>query len=1268
MAVTRLPLLLCRSLESISTELVKMKPEARKSYLDSIGVYKNAFESETGKLKENLVADTNRRAISANLRTISGTLTHKPIKGTEKITQGAENAKKTVERIVGADATVVVTNELEADAKATFNPNDGVIYINNNADLTKKDVAQAVALHEVTHTTEGTKSYARLVEQIEAIVNDKNAPESVKKIVGDFTKRQMSASSAYESEMEPLNLTQTKYLVDTEVNADLIGDLLSDDYFIDKLAERDEGLLKKLYNSFKNRANAKKSELGPDGIKYLNKLATKFGKAIDKRAGGVKLSQIGGDETKKETLATSEMNVRFSKKQISGTNECFVIIEKESIDALNQFPGDSLAAKVRNYIKQYRGTVLPLGEAKKAFMRREAEGEYTNPAKNISPNDYNNKLNAASEIVNLLSCAKFSHHKADNGRHPDAVRGWDYYSIKYVVPDEQGCLHAYKGEIQVKLIQRGDCFYDITKIEDITSGSAGQTLIKAAGSAQTSSNNSIPETTEKINSSDERKSKKRSYDPKNGKDITFEEVQGGVKVNFNDFDTAKSNDKSNDFEVAEKTRKDSLDALIENTEPPRKDSVYVDNSLLRRVTNNTKAKKFTRKDVKNIVDELLSQDGYFGDNFIHLKGKQRAEAERMLWQELNTKSEGELGSVALDIADYIIRNTIATEYLEVTEDVQLAVQFVDAIKPYLHNMNLEAIKGDIKAKFDDNNTPYLMWAVRKNSDFRGYTADEVKQELEALGLGFAFEKTSEADIFFEINDLYKLAKQTIIDATPSKQTLLTAIGTDEAKKLKQKLAKDIVEAQYTKGTETSFYKLQQKYIDKIAKLGNEVKAAHRRNTLENRILKEAKKISDSNKHTFANATEIQTNALKNIKSLLSRINSREQVNRTSMREIMKELSLWYSQDNPVLGYTDEQHPGFYSKQIAELLRYFSDSEIATTAIDGDNASYEAVGKMDSVKLVTGQEFAKGEVDLVTQVESYFKNFGSQVTNAELGEVIIDKRGIKDDIAHGLGRKKAATFAAVPEVIQNGKVVDYQKNWKGRNYDTAVIAAPITVGSDRHYMGVVVIQNKENNRFYVHEVVSIKKEGAQPFKTGLVENNSNAGGDAPSVISILQKIVNYNSENTNRAKKEKPLSIDELEHANIILHHVNHIFENYGKIWKGGKYVEAADVVKMHYEVLEDAEKNVSSFERMFLQNKYNRYFLDPMSVLATWDGHDPNGYFTTTYKEFVEGLIGQRHDEMQVLAELDEFRNDKKNKAYMKIQKQSYSSKEIGFYHHPKLK
>lgn len=55
---------------------------------------------------------------------------------------------------------------------------------------------------------------------------------------------------------------------------------------------------------------------------------------------------------------------------------------------------------------------------------------------------------------------------------------------------------------------------------------------------------------------------------------------------------------------------------------------------------------------------------------------------------------------------------------------------------------------------------------------------------------------------------------------------------------------------------------------------------------------------------------------------------------------------------------------------------------------------------------------------------------------------------------------------------------------------------------------------------------------------------------------------------------------------------------------------------------------------------------DEGAVLAAWDGHDPNGYFTTTYREFAEGLIGQRWDEMQALAEFDEFRQ--KHKKYFK--------------------
>lgn len=100
------------------------------------------------------------------------------------------------------------------------------------------------------------------------------------------------------------------------------------------------------------------------------------------------------------------------------------------------------------------------------------------------------------------------------------------------------------------------------------------------------------------------------------------------------------------------------------------------------------------------------------------------------------------------------------------------------------------------------------------------------------------------------------------------------------------------------------------------------------------------------------------------------------------------------------------------------------------------------------------------------------------------------------------------MAAVPEVVSNGKVVNYQQNWKNRGYDTAVIAAPITIDNKKYLMGIVLIKYQGNQRFYVHEILSIE-EGATPFKTGTV-NNGDTGGDAPSVISILQKIASVNT--------------------------------------------------------------------------------------------------------------------------------------------------------------
>lgn len=1186
------------NLETVSSELVKMSPEARKNYLDSIGIYKNAFDRETGKLKENSMPYAHREAITANLRTFSGNLSHKPLTGGENITNGAKTAKKTVERVVGSGAAVVVTNELSSEDRAIYNPDDGVIYINNNADLTEKDVAKAVALHEITHTTEGTKAYRKLVKQIEAIANDTNVPESVKKIIGDIALRKFSTANSYEAEMEGLSREQSRYLVDTEVSADLIDDLLSDDYFIEKLAERDMGLLQKLYNSFKNRTIKKNSELGPEGIKYLKKLASKFGTAIEKRANYVQLSQNGDDKEEKEVESASKL--RYNK--------------------------DKSKAKIARYIPYSK-----IGTANVDAIRRKLQSIYAGTDNTVADGiaiEHGNKI-----------------YIVDSGKENGKI---DFGVRKAILISNPILRQERQEKINERAISNGFISSELFGQFKRTSNNSGRSgvgrklgeeLSANTGKSQDNQGRVPDENGDRgrgVNST-ERKSKIRSYDPKNGKELTFEEVEGGVKINFNDFDTNKSNDNSNDlapkgsssreneawgYAAADKARREGLDALLKDGEPPRYSPVSTDTdtALLRKVVNNTKAKKYTRADVKAIVTELLSSEGYFGDNTVVMKGKKRAELEKMLWQALNTKGEGELGGAALDAAEYIIQNAIAVEYLEVTDDIQLAVQFVDALKPYLHNMNLDFINGDIKAKLDKDKTPYLMWAVKKDSSFRGYTADEVAQELEALG--FRIDKTSEADIFLEINELYRLAKQTITDAVPTKDTLLNALGTKKAKKLKQALAKDILTAQEEKGTETSFYKLQQKYIKQIAELGEKVKTAHRRNTLENRILKEARRIADSNKHTFANATEVQTDALKNIKKLLSRVNSREQVNRSTLRAIMKELAIWYSEKNPVL-------EGFYDNYIAEHLAYFAETEIEETPSTAERSPSLKDGGKDAavptieispdselIKRIENSNKSKYDV-----IEEYLieKFYGERFMLSDGKSAIMDKRDA-NKLSAKANPARTTQLGNLKEIVEkavyshSAENIEHNKFSKFEYYSISV-----KIGEDTFNLWLNVGTAKNDGERHIYALTNKKEEA--PTKNGVSRPVGNAIQNASSTDIIPEK--------TENVKREKPLSMGELEMVQIILHHMNHVFENFGKMWRGGKYVEASDVASAQYDKLKEAEANHSSFEKAILHNKALRYIMDPMAVLAAWDGHDPDGYFTTTYREFAEGLIGQRWDEMR---------------------------------------
>jgi hypothetical protein len=136
-----------------------------------------------------------------------------------------------------------------------------------------------------------------------------------------------------------------------------------------------------------------------------------------------------------------------------------------------------------------------------------------------------------------------------------------------------------------------------------------------------------------------------------------------------------------------------------------------------------------------------------------------------------------------------------------------------------------------------------------------------------------------------------------------------------------------------------------------------------------------------------------------------------------------------------------------------------------------------------VCVLTGNEFPKSPVDLITQVELFFKGMGGTVTRPGIGIINLDRAGIKSSIAHGLSREKSIAFAAVPGIIQQGKIIDRHMKWKGRAYDTCVIDAPIEIGGEEYMAEVIVNHYQDNtNGYYLHEVEK-KSKLCGVFKTG-----------------------------------------------------------------------------------------------------------------------------------------------------------------------------------------
>ena len=156
----------------------------------------------------------------------------------------------------------------------------------------------------------------------------------------------------------------------------------------------------------------------------------------------------------------------------------YTMVDADDIRVANVQDSEAIGRRARLYMRErFRGTVLPVGKTKTAYVRSDSINEYTNPAKFIEDQAYERKMIAATELDNLLKASTYLRWNADDGRHKDAVRGWTTWRTIFAVHDKAGDIGVYSGEVKIKRIARGDVFYDITQIKNITNDTMGKRII-----------------------------------------------------------------------------------------------------------------------------------------------------------------------------------------------------------------------------------------------------------------------------------------------------------------------------------------------------------------------------------------------------------------------------------------------------------------------------------------------------------------------------------------------------------------------------------------------------------------------------------------------------------------------------------------------------------------------------------------------------------------------------------------------------------------------
>lgn len=281
-------------------------------------------------------------------------------------------------------------------------------------------------------------------------------------------------------------------------------------------------------------------------------------------------------------------------------------------------------------------------------------------------------------------------------------------------------------------------------------------------------------------------------------------------------------------------------------------------------------------------------------------------------------------------------------------------------------------------------------------------------------------------------------------------------------------------------------------------------------------------------------------------------------NRRAVNNISDKTSLSNEEVRNTINNLSEAEP----YQVAKQLKKQGTVETVTTPKQGNNLLMEAIygGDIPQQKIIglpdletqiqenranienqkpikiQGERFKMGTGTLKADVEQLFREHGNMVHNDVLGDVMINTKGVKDSLAHGMTNEKAALYEAIPSLIQNGKIVDYVENHKGRGYNSVVLEAPVTItkgDAKGDYIAEVIVHRTvgdKNQRYYLHDVsIRQKKTDSTSYPSDKVNRRNKPRSLSEEQVnpSSIDYNIQQDEKYVNSVPQNNDRSIDQL---------------------------------------------------------------------------------------------------------------------------------------------